>query len=70
MHGAVTHAPLRLRLAQIGALFGSQNAIFVKHRLNILGSGMLIDHDMFRVRVCVRWKMYSYNEVDPNSASA
>ena len=27
----VTHSPLRLRLAQIGALFGSQNAILVKH---------------------------------------
>ena len=32
MHGAVTHAPLRLRLAQIGVLFGSKNAIFVKHK--------------------------------------
>ena len=32
VHGAVTHAPLKLRLAQIGALVGSQNAIFVKHK--------------------------------------
>ena len=42
VHDAVTHAvPLRLRLAQIGALFGYQNAIFVKHKINL---GMLIDH--------------------------
>ena len=40
MHGAVTHATLRLRLAQIGALFGSKNAIFVKHKY----TWDLIDH--------------------------
>ena len=52
VHDAVTHAQLRLRLAQIGALFGSQNAIFVKHKMinisvNIYlapALGMLIDH--------------------------
>ena len=32
VHGAVMHAQLHLPLAQISALFGSQNAIFVKHR--------------------------------------
>ena len=40
MHGAVTYAPLRLQLAEIRALFGSQNAIFVKQ----IYMGMLIDH--------------------------
>ena len=30
VHTAVTHATLHLQLAQIGALFVSQNAIFVK----------------------------------------
>jgi len=29
---SLRHAPLRLRLAKIGALFGSQNAIFVTHK--------------------------------------
>ena len=40
---------LRLRLAQIGVLFGCQNAIFVKRRHT--WECWLI---MFRVRVCVR----------------
>ena len=48
--GAVIHAPLHLRLAQIAPLFGSQNAIFVKHKY--AWEFWLI---MFRIRVCVRY---------------
>ena len=53
VHSAMTHASLRLRLAQIGALSGSQNAIFVKHTYT--WECWLI---MFRIRVCVRYPIY------------
>ena len=68
VHGAVTRARRRLWLAQIGALFGSQNAIFVKYKYT--WECRLI---MFRIRVLgIQYgQTYSYNgktEVGPNSA--
>ena len=56
VHSAVTYALLRLRLARIGMLFGSQNAIhvFMKHKYTL--ECQLI---MFRIRLSVRYAMYA-----------